>query len=75
MSHLSRVQEQALPMCQKSSKQGRRLACLNKDLLLELWQKMKVYGLWKQGQATQENYKDAVRNCREKICNAEAQLE
>ena len=34
-----------------------------------------MYGHWKQGQATQEDYRDAVGHCREKICAARAQLE
>ena len=46
--HLLRAQEQAIPKCRKSSRQGRRLAWLNKDLLLELRQKKKVYARWKQ---------------------------
>lgn len=56
--HLLEVQEQALPKCQKSSRKGRRPAWLSRDLLLELRQKMKVYGLWKQGQVTWEDYMD-----------------
>jgi len=31
--------------------------------------------LWKKGQATQEDYKDVVRLCRDKIRRAKAQLE
>ncbi|KAK4828655.1 hypothetical protein QYF61_000303 [Mycteria americana] len=37
--------------------------------------KKRVYDLWKKGQATQEDYKDVVRLCREKIRRAKAQLE
>lgn len=37
--------------------------------------KKKVYGHWKQGQATQEDYKGAVCHCSEKIHRAKAQLE
>ena len=48
---------------------------LNRDLLLELRRKRKVYGHWKQGQVTREDYRDAVHHCREKICAAKAQLE
>ena len=43
--------------------------------MLELRQKKKVYGCWKQGQATWKEYRDAVCVCREKICAAKAQLE
>ncbi|GAB0187132.1 mitochondrial enolase superfamily member 1 [Grus japonensis] len=69
-----KVQEQTVPMCQKTSCQGRRSAWLNRELGLEL-RKKRVYDLWKKGQATQENYKDVVRLCREKIRRAKAQLE
>ena len=71
-SHVLRAQEQAIPKCGKSSKRGRRPAWLSRDLLLELRQKRKVYGLWKQGQAAQEDYRDAVCHCREKISVAKA---
>ena len=33
------------------------------------------YFLWKKGQATQKEYKEAVKMCREKIRKAKAQLE
>ncbi|KAK4817892.1 LOW QUALITY PROTEIN: hypothetical protein QYF61_002061 [Mycteria americana] len=34
-----------------------------------------VYHFWKKGQATQEEYRDLVKSCREKIRKAKAQLE
>ena len=34
-----------------------------------------VYDLWKKGQATQKDYKDVTKLCREKIRRAKAQLE
>ena len=34
-----------------------------------------MYDQWKQGQATWEDYRDAVCHCREEICVAKAQLE
>ncbi|KAK4830698.1 LOW QUALITY PROTEIN: hypothetical protein QYF61_012867 [Mycteria americana] len=37
--------------------------------------KRRVYNLWKKGEATQEDYKDVVRLCREKIRRAKAQLD
>ncbi|KAK4826490.1 hypothetical protein QYF61_009563 [Mycteria americana] len=70
-----KAQEQAVPMCRKTSQQGRRPACLNRELWLELRKKRRVYDLWKKGQATQENHKDVVRLCREKIRSTKAQLE
>ncbi|KAK4829538.1 hypothetical protein QYF61_005177 [Mycteria americana] len=48
---------------------------LNRELWLEIRKKRRVYDLWKKGQATQEDYKDVVRLCREKIRRAKAQLE
>ncbi|KAK4823271.1 LOW QUALITY PROTEIN: hypothetical protein QYF61_000366 [Mycteria americana] len=68
-------QEQAVPMCPETSWQGRRLAWLNRELWLELRGKRRVYDLWRKGQATQEDYKDVVRLCREKIRGAKARLE
>ncbi|KAK4819946.1 hypothetical protein QYF61_015846 [Mycteria americana] len=57
------------------NQQGRRLAWLNRGLWLDLRKKGRVYDLWKKEQATQEDYKDFVRLCREKIRRAKAQLE
>ncbi|KAK4831739.1 hypothetical protein QYF61_018869 [Mycteria americana] len=70
-----KVQEQAVPMCRKTSLWGRRLAWLNRELWLELRKKRRVYDLWKKGQATQEDYKDVMTLCREKIRRAKARLE
>jgi len=36
---------------------------------------MRVYDLWKKGQAAQEGYTDVVRLCREKIGKAKIRLE
>ena len=43
---VSKAQEQAVPVCHKSSRQGRRLAWLNRELWLEL-KKRRAYCLWK----------------------------
>lgn len=40
---------------------------LSRDILLVLRQERKVYGYCKSGQVTQENYRDAVCHCRERI--------
>lgn len=63
-------------MCQKMNCQERRIACLNRvfPVPLELKGKKRVYHFWKR-QATQEDHKDVVRVCREKIRRAEAQVE
>ncbi|KAK4816911.1 LOW QUALITY PROTEIN: hypothetical protein QYF61_024921 [Mycteria americana] len=70
-----KAQEQAVPTCRKTSRQGRRPAWLNRELWLELRKKRRVYDLWKKGQASQEDYKGVVRLCREKIRRAKAELE
>ena len=46
-NHLLEAQEQAIPLCPKSSKRGRRPAWLNRELLVELGRKKKLYDLWK----------------------------
>lgn len=38
-------------------------------------QKLRIYGHWKEGQVTQENYRDTVCHCREKISVTLARLE
>ncbi|KAK4818351.1 hypothetical protein QYF61_011448 [Mycteria americana] len=69
-----KAQEQAVPRWRKMSRWG-RLACLKRELWLELRKKRRVYNLWKKGQATQEDYKDVVRLCRKKMRRAKAQLQ
>ncbi|PKU38713.1 hypothetical protein llap_10978 [Limosa lapponica baueri] len=53
-----KAQEQAVPMCQKKSRWGRRPDWLNRDLLLDLKNKRRVYNFWKRGQASHEDYKE-----------------
>lgn len=48
-----KVQQQAVLLCCKSSKWGRRLTWLNREILLELEQKKKICDLWRQGGASQ----------------------
>ena len=69
------VQELTIPKSQKTSQWARRPDCLNRDLWLDLKNKRKVYGLWKSGQATYDDYRYIVKLCREKIRKAKAQLE
>ena len=57
------------------SRWARRLGWLNRDLWLDLKNKRKVYGLWKSGQATYEDYRCVVKLCREKIRKAKVQVE
>ena len=52
-----KVQELTIPKSRKTSRQARWLDWLNRDLQLDLKNKRKVYGLWKRGQATYDDYK------------------
>ncbi|KFQ28363.1 hypothetical protein N332_04074, partial [Mesitornis unicolor] len=72
---LLKAQEQAVPVCRKMSQRGRRPAWLNRELWLKLRKKKRVYNLWKKREATQKDYKVAMRLCREKIRRAKVQLE
>ena len=65
-NHLLKAQEQAIPLCLKSSKRVRRPAWLNRELLVELKRKKKLYGLWKEGQGLQKDYRAVVHIYREK---------
>ena len=48
-SEVLKAQEQAVPVCRKTSRQGRRPAWLNRDLWLDLKNKRRIYDLWKRG--------------------------
>jgi len=63
--HFLHAQERCIPLRKKSSKGGSRPAWLNKELLAEIRQKRKVHGMWKEGQATWEEYRNVVRACRD----------
>ncbi|KAM9591475.1 uncharacterized protein ACIBXB_006271 [Morphnus guianensis] len=52
------AQDQAIPMCRKSNRRGKRPAWLNGELLLGLKKKRRVYHLWRKGRATWEEYRD-----------------
>ena len=73
----------SLPLCsgavhslsKKARKGGRRPAWMNKELLAELRWKRKVHGMWKEAQATWEEYRNVVRACREATRKAKAHLE
>jgi len=70
-----KAQEQAVPTCRKTNRRGRQSAWLNRERLLGLRQKRRVYHLWKKGQQTQEQYRGLVRVSKEEIRKAKAQLE
>ena len=48
---------------------------MNSELFLKLREKKRIYVLWKKEWATQKEYKDVVKMCREKIRKVKAQLE
>jgi len=62
-----KAQRQAVPTCCKMHRQARRLAWLNREILLGLRKKRRVYYSWKTGQTSQEGYRDLVQSRREKI--------
>ncbi|PKU41015.1 rna-directed dna polymerase from mobile element jockey-like [Limosa lapponica baueri] len=70
-----KAQQQAVPVHGKVSRPGKRPAWLNKEVRSQLGEKRRLYGLWKKGQATQEDYKGGVKLCKEKIRKAKAQLD
>jgi len=73
--HFLHAQDRCVRMSKKSSKGGRRPAWMSKELLVKRKWKRKVYGMWKEGQATWEEYRNVVRACRETMRKAEAHLE
>ncbi|KAK4828844.1 LOW QUALITY PROTEIN: hypothetical protein QYF61_000901 [Mycteria americana] len=54
---------------------GKKTGLAERRALAGTQEKRRVYDLWKKGLTTQEDYKDAVSLCREKIRRAKAQLE
>ncbi|KAK4830258.1 hypothetical protein QYF61_009351 [Mycteria americana] len=63
------------PHVPKDELPGKKPSLAEQRALAGTQGKKRVYDLWKKGQATQEDYKDVVRLCREKIRRAKAQLE
>ncbi|KFP95668.1 hypothetical protein N330_00935, partial [Leptosomus discolor] len=70
-----KAQEQAIPTCQKTSQRQRRPAWPNREIWCKIREKRRVYGLWKKGQTTHNEYKNVVELCRELIRRSDAQLE
>ena len=63
-----KVQNLTIPMSRKMSRWARRPGWLNRDLWLDLKNKRKVYGLWKSGQATYEDYRYVVGCFQQQRC-------
>jgi len=73
--HFLHTQYQCIPLRKKSRKGGRRPTWMNKELLAELRWKRKDHEMWKEGQATWEEYRNVVRACRDAMRKAKAHLE
>ncbi|PKU44762.1 glycerol kinase [Limosa lapponica baueri] len=69
------VKDWCIPKSKKSGKGSRRPAWLSRELLKKLKWKKEVYSAWKKGLTTQEDYKNAVRVCRDEMRKAKASLE
>jgi len=48
---------------------------MSKELLAELRWKRKIFGMWKEGQATWEEYRNVVRRCRDAKRKANVHME
>jgi len=73
--HFLHAQERCIPLRKKSSKGGRRPIWMSKELLAEIRWKRKFYAMWKEGQATSEEYRNVVRACRDATRKAKVHLE
>ncbi|KFZ48070.1 hypothetical protein N321_02745, partial [Antrostomus carolinensis] len=70
-----RAQELCIPQHKKSSRGGRKLAWLSKDLLVKLREKKEMYREWKQVCVAWEEYRDDLQMCRDGIKKAKAAVE
>jgi len=73
--HFFHAQDRCIPLRKKSSKGGRRPAWTSKELPAELRWKREVYGMWKEGKATWEEYRNVVIACRDATRKANVHLE
>jgi len=73
--HFLHVQDRCISLSKKSSKEGRRPVWMSKELLVELRQKRKIYGMWKEGQNIWEEYRNAVKSCRDATRKTKVHLE
>ncbi|KFW64479.1 hypothetical protein AS28_12305, partial [Pygoscelis adeliae] len=73
--HLLQAQELRIPTKRKSSKNARRPAWMNKELLDKLKHKKEAYSRWKQGQVAWQEYREIVRAARDQVRKAKALIE
>ena len=69
------AQDWCNPMSKKSSTGGRRPAWMSKELLAKLTWKRKVCKMWKEGQASWDEYRNIVRVCNDAKRKAKVHLE
>jgi len=72
-NHILEAQQQAVPLCHKSGKQSSRLTWLNRELIMNLERKKKLYDVWNQGQASQEDIRAVICIWRAKAHKAKTQ--
>lgn len=75
MNIFLRAQDLYIPKYKKPSRGGRKLESLCKDPLVKLREKKGMHRQWKQGHVAWEEYRDAIRMCRDGIRKAKAWLE
>jgi len=73
--HFLQAQDWCIPLSKKSREGGRRPAWMTKELLAELRWKRKVYGMWKEEQATWKQHRNVVRACMDATRKAKVHLE
>ncbi|KFQ53309.1 hypothetical protein N333_01103, partial [Nestor notabilis] len=73
--HLVQAQEHCIPTKRKCGRRARRPPWMEKELLRKLRGKKEAYRQWKQGQATWGDYRNVVREARDQVRKAKAQLE
>ncbi|PKU40746.1 rna-directed dna polymerase from mobile element jockey-like [Limosa lapponica baueri] len=68
-------QDWCIPKSKKTGRGSRRPAWLSRELLKKLKWKKEVYSEWKKGQTAWEDYKNAIRVCKDEMRKAKASLE
>ncbi|PKU40284.1 glycerol kinase [Limosa lapponica baueri] len=73
--HFLEARDQCIPKSKKSGKGSSRPAGLSMELLKKLKWKKDIYTEWKKGLTAWEDYKNAVRICRDETRKAKASLD
>jgi len=72
--HFLHAQNWCISMSKKSRKGGRRPAWVSKEVLAKPKWKKNIYGTWKEGENTWEEYRNIVRVCRDAMRKAKVHL-